>query len=95
MLRIVLWALATGFVSGVVWFAILFLRKHPPHAAEPPVLPESAAAEAMTLQSMTQRLLALEARLDATEHALKRERMEQSLRPPRTSHGDPGAGDRG
>jgi|GEM_PF-3394415 len=27
MIRLILWAMATGFVTGAVWFAILFLRR--------------------------------------------------------------------
>ena len=82
MLRIVLWALGTGFVTGAVWFAIVLFRRHPTHTAEPPVLPEPPHTESMTLETMTRRLLELEERLDATEHLLRREKAEQLRRPP-------------
>lgn len=76
MLRLVVWALATGFVTGAAWFAIVLFRRHPTHAGEPQprILPESQPAETMTLEDVTRRLLELEERLDATEHLLKRER---------------------
>lgn len=83
MEQVFLWALGTGFVTGAVWFAILFFRRHPTHAGEPPVLPEARQAESITPENMTRRLLELEERLDATEHLLKREKVEQSRRPPR------------
>jgi hypothetical protein len=82
MLHIVLWALGTGFVTGAAWFGISVIRRYPNHAGAPPVLPEAQQAESMTLEAMTQRLLQLEERLDATEHSLKREKVEKSLRPP-------------
>lgn len=82
MLPVVLWALGTGFVTGAVWFAILFFRRHPAQARKPPVLPESQQPESMTLETLTRRLLEAEERLDATEHLLKRETVEQPRRPP-------------
>ena len=81
MLQIVLWALATGFVTGAVWFAIVFFRRHPTDAGEPPVLPASEQAESVTPENVTRRLLEVEERLDATEHLLKRERVEQPRKP--------------
>ena len=38
MRKVVLWALATGFVAGAVWFAIISLRRHTEDAHERPVL---------------------------------------------------------
>lgn len=86
MLRIVVWALGTGFVTGAAWFAIVLFRRHPTHAGEPPVLPESPQTESMTLETMTRRLLEVEERLDATEHLLKREKIEQPRRSPPPHH---------
>ncbi len=82
MLQVVLWALGTGFVTGAVWFAILFLRRHPARSVEPPVLPEAQQAEVLRLEDVTRRLLEVEERLDATETRLKRERLEQPRKPP-------------
>jgi hypothetical protein len=80
MLQIVLWALGTGFVTGAVWFAILFFRRHPTGPSEPEVLPPSQPADAMALESVTRRLAELEERLDATEYLLKRAKLEQARR---------------
>lgn len=80
-MQVVLWALGTGFVTGAVWFAILFFRRHPTDASEPPVLP-AQQAESLALESMTRRLLEVEERLDATEHLLKRQKVEQPRKPP-------------
>ena len=81
MSHIILWALGTGFVTGAVWFAILFFRRH--HAATPPALPASGQTESLSIDHMTRRLLELEERLDATEQLLKRERVEQPRKPQR------------
>ena len=81
MPQILLWALGTGFITGAVWFAVVFFRRHPTRAAEPPVLPAPGQAESLTLEHMTRRLLELEERLDATEHLLRRERVEQPRKP--------------
>jgi hypothetical protein len=43
--QIILWALGTGFVTGVVWFAIAIYRRPQIPAREPPALPESQQAE--------------------------------------------------
>lgn len=82
MLQIVLWALGTGFVTGAVWFAILFFRRHPTDGGEPPVLPASQPKESVALEDVTRRLLEVEERLDYTEHLLKREKVEQPRKPP-------------
>lgn len=82
MWQIVLWALGTGFVTGAVWFAILFFRRHPARPVEPPVLPEAQQAEVLRLEDVSRRLLEVEERLDATETRLKRERVEQPRKPP-------------
>ena len=82
MLQVVLWALGTGFVTGAVWFAILFFRRQPRRAGDPPALPQSSQAESITPEHMTRRLLELEERLDATEQILKREQVAQPRRPP-------------
>lgn len=71
-MRIVLWALGTGFVTGAVWFAILFFRRHPTGADEPPVLPASGQPDPTQLEDVTRRLLEVEERLDATEHLLRK-----------------------
>ncbi len=36
MIRLIIWALATGFVTGAVWFAIHFFRRGTP--AQPPAV---------------------------------------------------------
>jgi hypothetical protein len=64
-----------------VWFAIVFFRRHPARPGEPSVLPPSGQTEAVNLENMTRRLLELEERLDATEHLLKRDRVEQPRKP--------------
>jgi hypothetical protein len=76
MLQIVLWALGTGFVTGAVWFAILFFRRHPTNAA-PRSLPQSQPSELLKPEDMSRRILELEERLDATEHVLMRKKVEQ------------------
>ena len=81
-MRIVVWALGTGFVTGAVWFAILFLRRHPREANAPMVLPPSQHPDARQLENLTRRLAELEERLDATEYLLKREKHERARRPP-------------
>ncbi len=81
MLQIVLWALATGFVTGAVWFGIVLFRRHPGHAGEAPVLPEPQQGESIALEEVTRRLLKVEERLDATEHRLRREKVGQPRRP--------------
>lgn len=83
MLRIVLWALGTGFITGAVWFAIVFFRRHPAHTGAPPALPTSGDAESLSVDDMKRRLLQLEERLDATEHVLMREKVEQLRKGPR------------
>ena len=77
MLQIVLWALGTGFITGAVWFAIVFFRRHPARTAEPPSLPPPNDTESLSADDMKRRLLELEERLDATEHVLMREKVEQ------------------
>ena len=77
MLQIILWALGTGFITGAVWFAIVFFRRHPAHTGEPPSLPPSGDTESLSADDMKRRLLEVEERLDATEHVLMREKVEQ------------------
>ena len=81
MLQVVLWALGTGFVTGAVWFAILFFRRHPTDAGEPPVLPASQQADSHTLEDVTRRLLEVEERLDANEYLRRRDKVDQPRRP--------------
>ena len=77
MLQIVLWALGTGFITGAVWLAIVFFRRHPAHTGEPPALPPPNDTESLSADDMKRRLLELEERMDATEHVLMREKVEQ------------------
>jgi len=76
-LQVLLWALGTGFVTGAVWFAIVFFRRHPPQARELPRPPASLPGESITPAHMTRRLLELEERLDATEQLLKRNKIKE------------------
>jgi hypothetical protein len=76
MWRIVLWALATGFVTGAVWFAILFFRRHPVPTREPSALP-APQDDQLSAAEMQRRLLELEERLDATEHVLMRDQVDR------------------
>ena len=80
--QVLLWALGTGFITGAVWFAIVFFRRHPTQTTESPVLPRSDQAESLSMDHLTRRLLEVEERLDATEQLLKRERIEQPRKPP-------------
>ena len=82
MLQIVLWALGTGFVTGAVWFAIVFFRRHHTAPSEPPVLPGSHQTDANRLEDVTRRLLELEERVDANEYLRKRDKVAQPRRPP-------------
>ena len=82
MLQIVLWALGTGFITGAVWFAIVFFRRHPTASGEPQVLPPSHQTEANRLEDVTRRLVELEERVDASEFLLKRDKVAQPRRPP-------------
>jgi hypothetical protein len=84
MPQVLLWALGTGFVTGAVWFAIVFFRRHPTQVNEPPVLPssEQGEGESLSMDHLTRRLLEVEERLDATEQLLKRERIGQLRKPP-------------
>ena len=82
MLQIVLWALGTGFVTGAVWFAILFFRRHRAASSEAPILPASHQTDANGLEDVTRRLLELEERVDANEYLLKREKVVQPRQPP-------------
>jgi hypothetical protein len=84
MPQVLLWALGTGFITGAVWFAIVFFRRHPTQANEPPVLPAPEQGESLSVEHLTRRLLEVEERLDATEQLLKRERIEQPRKPPST-----------
>jgi len=81
MVKVVLWALGTGFVTGAVWFAILFFRRHPPPDSTVPTPPASESGDAHRLEDVTRRLSELEERLDATEYRLKREGVEQPRKP--------------
>jgi hypothetical protein len=81
MLQVILWALGTGFVTGAVWFAILFYRRHP-SANTPPVLPAAEQPEAKTVEDVARRLLELEERVDANEYILKRDKIAQPRKPP-------------
>jgi hypothetical protein len=82
MLQIVLWALGTGFVTGAVWFAIIFFRRHPTASRESPGLPPSHPTDANRLEDVTRRLVELEERVDAGEFLLKRDKVAQPRRPP-------------
>lgn len=83
-LQVLLWALGTGFITGAVWFAIVFFRRHPAQAKEPPVLPapEQGEQQSLSVDHLTRRLLEVEERLDATEQLLKRERLDLPRKPP-------------
>jgi hypothetical protein len=74
MLRLVLWALGTGFVTGAVWIAIVLLRREPADRDEPAVLPASPRADSSPLDDINRRLLEVEERVDATEHVLMRDK---------------------
>ncbi len=39
MLRLIIWAMATGFVTGAVWFAIHFFRRGIPEGGVPSAIP--------------------------------------------------------
>lgn len=80
--HIILWALGTGFVTGAVWFGILFFRRNAPSTAEPPALPPSLDGDPAQLEAVKRRLLELEERLDATEYHMKRDRARQLGKPP-------------
>ena len=82
MLQIVLWALGTGFVTGAVWFAIVFFRRHRTASSQLPILPASPQTDATGLEDVTRRLLELEERVDANEYLLKREKVVQPRKPP-------------
>jgi len=81
MLQIAVWALGTGFVTGAVWFAILFYRRHPA-SSKPPALPASGQPDVKTVDDMSRRLLELEERVDANEYLLKRDKIPQPRKPP-------------
>jgi hypothetical protein len=81
-LQILLWALGTGFVTGAVWFAILFFRRHRTASSGAPMLPASHPTNAKGLEDVTRRLSELEERVDANEYLLKREKVAQPRRPP-------------
>jgi hypothetical protein len=81
MLPIVLWALGTGFVTGAVWFAIVFFRRHPAQDKSP-ALPAPGQPDAKTVENMSRRLLELEERVDANEYILKRDKVAQPRKPP-------------
>lgn len=76
MMQVVLWALGTGFVTGAVWFGILFFRRQ-----QKPALPSPEEADVAKLDGLQRRLLELEERLDVTEYRLTRERAEQQRKP--------------
>jgi hypothetical protein len=76
-LQVLFWALGTGFVTGAVWFAILFFRRNATHARELPRPPASLPGESITPEHLTRRLLELEERLDATEQLLKRDKLKE------------------
>lgn len=78
-LQVLLWALGTGFVTGAVWFGILFFRRTSPQRALPPP-PPSKQAEFLTPEHMARRLLELEERLDATEQLLKHDKLKEPRR---------------
>jgi hypothetical protein len=71
--QILLWALGTGFVTGAVWFAILFFRRNARPKLEQP--------DPAKLEDLNRRLLELEERLDFTEHRITREKVEQPRKP--------------
>lgn len=77
-LQVLLWALGTGFVTGAVWFGILFFRRNAPRVLPPP--PPADQAESLTPEHMARRLLELEERLDATEQLLKRDKLKEPRR---------------
>jgi hypothetical protein len=81
-LQVLLWALGTGFVTGAVWFAILFFRRHQTASSRAPILPASHPTDANRLEDVTRRLSELEERVDANEYLLKREKVAQPRRPP-------------
>jgi hypothetical protein len=80
-LQILFWALGTGFVTGAVWFAILFFRRHQTASSRAPILPASPLTSANALEDVTRRLSELEERVDANEY-LKRRKVAQPRRPP-------------
>ena len=82
MLQVVLWALGTGFVTGAVWFGIVFFRRHPTPLSQAPILPPSHETDAQRLEDVTRRLLELEERVDANEYLRNREKVAQPRRPP-------------
>ena len=77
MLPVVLWALGTGFITGAVWFGILFFRRQ----ATAQIETKTEPAERLSLDDVSRRLLEMEERLDATEQRLLRETVEQPRKP--------------
>lgn len=78
MLQVLLWALGTGFITGAVWFGILFFRRQSTAQIEAKTEP----AERLSLDDMSRRLLEMEERLDATEQRLLREKVQQPRKAP-------------
>jgi hypothetical protein len=76
MMRFIMWALGTGFVTGAVWMAIVLWKRQPREASERPALPEGAHGDPDQLAAVNQRLLEVEERLDYTEQRL-REKVER------------------
>jgi len=74
MMKVLMWALGTGFVTGAVWMAIVLWKRHPRAGSEPPALPGHADPD--QLAAVNRRLLEVEERLDYTEQRL-REKVEQ------------------
>jgi hypothetical protein len=55
MMRVIMWALGAGFVTGAVWMAIVLWKRHPRDQ----------------LAAVNRRLLEVEGRLDTTEQRLR------------------------
>jgi hypothetical protein len=74
--QLVIWALATGLVTGVVGTAIVMYRRPRRVEQDLPAVPHPAEV----IDDMARRVALLEERLDATEHELRKAR-NREVRP--------------
>jgi len=72
MLEVVLWALGTGGITGAVWVGIVLFDRQRRLAREHRELVEDRQRTLDELQAVSQRLIALEDRLDFAERRLTR-----------------------